>query len=207
MGSRLTVGLFAAAFLLAGSAVAAPLTFDDLSTDTADFVPDGYGGLHWDNMAFANVPWLDSIYGVSGYSHGLVSGSNLAFNNSGNPAGFSADAPFTFNSAYFTGAWSNGLTVLVTGYVGGDATFSKTFTVDSTGPTFETFNWTGLSSVLISTSGGTDAGYNGSGNHLAIDNVSVNGAVPEPASWALMVGGFGLAGMAMRQRRTAVRLA
>lgn len=30
----------------------------------------------------------------------------------------------------------------------------------------------------------------------------VGGAVPEPASWALMIGGFGLAGAAMRRRRT-----
>ena len=33
------------------------------------------------------------------------------------------------------------------------------------------------------------------------------GAVPEPASWAMMVGGFGLAGAAMRRRRTAIRFA
>jgi len=33
------------------------------------------------------------------------------------------------------------------------------------------------------------------------------GAVPEPASWALMVGGFGLAGVAMRARRRTVAFA
>ena len=32
-------------------------------------------------------------------------------------------------------------------------------------------------------------------------------AVPEPASWALMIGGFGLAGAAMRTRRTRARFA
>lgn len=32
-------------------------------------------------------------------------------------------------------------------------------------------------------------------------------AVPEPASWAMMIGGFGLAGVAMRRRRTNVRYA
>jgi len=38
-----------------------------------------------------------------------------------------------------------------------------------------------------------------------LDNVVVeaNGAVPEPASWALMLGGFGLVGGAMRSRRKA----
>jgi hypothetical protein len=37
-------------------------------------------------------------------------------------------------------------------------------------------------------------------------NISVNGGVPEPAEWALMIGGFGLAGMAARRRRSAVRV-
>lgn len=32
-------------------------------------------------------------------------------------------------------------------------------------------------------------------------------AVPEPASWALIIGGFGLSGMAMRRRQTAISFA
>lgn len=35
------------------------------------------------------------------------------------------------------------------------------------------------------------------------DNTPTAGGVPEPASWALMITGFGFAGMAMRRRRTA----
>jgi microcystin-dependent protein len=31
----------------------------------------------------------------------------------------------------------------------------------------------------------------------------VSPGVPEPASWALMIGGFGLAGVALRRRRAA----
>jgi hypothetical protein len=37
--------------------------------------------------------------------------------------------------------------------------------------------------------------------NTAIDNVSI-GSVPEPASWAMLIAGFGLTGAAMRRRRT-----
>lgn len=36
---------------------------------------------------------------------------------------------------------------------------------------------------------------------------SVSGAVPEPATWAMMIGGFALAGAAMRRRATKVSFA
>lgn len=37
---------------------------------------------------------------------------------------------------------------------------------------------------------------------LATLQDTINGAVPEPATWALMIAGFGLAGSALRRRRT-----
>jgi len=37
-------------------------------------------------------------------------------------------------------------------------------------------------------------------SQAVIDGVQLNGAVPEPASWAMMVSGFGLAGLALRLR-------
>ena len=37
-------------------------------------------------------------------------------------------------------------------------------------------------------------------NSFEIDKIAT-AAVPEPATWALMIGGFGMAGMALRQRR------
>ena len=45
----------------------------------------------------------------------------------------------------------------------------------------------------------------GSHNNYAnftITSVTFGGGVPEPATWALMIGGFGLAGVAMRRRRS-----
>jgi hypothetical protein len=40
------------------------------------------------------------------------------------------------------------------------------------------------------------------GTSLVVGNGAA--AVPEPASWALMIGGFGMAGGMLRRRRTAV---
>ena len=37
--------------------------------------------------------------------------------------------------------------------------------------------------------------------------VAVGGAIPEPASWAMMIGGFGFIGAAMRRRSVSVRFA
>ena len=51
--------------------------------------------------------------------------------------------------------------------------------------------------AVTETVGGDNAG-------IVLDNISVSTAVPEPASWALMVAGFGLVGFAYRRRSTVV---
>ena len=53
---------------------------------------------------------------------------------------------------------------------------------------------------------GTLNGYSGGqfGDPSVRFNDPTNGGVPEPASWALMIGGFGLAGTALRRRRAAL---
>jgi choice-of-anchor C domain-containing protein len=38
----------------------------------------------------------------------------------------------------------------------------------------------------------------------ALDNVSISGAVPEPATWAMMIVGFGVVGASLRNRRRAL---
>jgi hypothetical protein len=67
-------------------------------------------------------------------------------------------------------------------------------TIDSTLTTY-TFNAIGTSFTLSGLA--SDDGY------WIADNF-VFDAVPEPASWAMLIAGFGLTGAAMRRRRTAV---
>ena len=68
---------------------------------------------------------------------------------------------------------------------------------------------TGSNTLLFSydSPGGAFAGPQGTGDEAwGLRDITVNatGGVPEPASWALMIGGFGLAGAALRRRRAAL---
>lgn len=45
--------------------------------------------------------------------------------------------------------------------------------------------------------------FSGSAETYNLDNLRFSGAVPEPSAWALMIGGFGLVGFALRRRQAA----
>jgi hypothetical protein len=50
----------------------------------------------------------------------------------------------------------------------------------------------------------TDLPYNSASFiHIDIPAISIPGAVPEPATWLMMLGGFGAIGGTMRRRREA----
>ncbi|MET0307171.1 MAG: PEPxxWA-CTERM sorting domain-containing protein [Sphingomonas sp.] len=70
--------------------------------------------------------------------------------------------------------------------------FNTSFVAGATGPASLTFEFRGL--------GVTAADF-------AVDRVYAVAAVPEPAAWGMMIGGFGLAGAAMRRRRVRVAYA
>jgi hypothetical protein len=77
-------------------------------------------------------------------------------------------------------------------------------TLDAAHPTF---SWSTTSPVLAAgTQFGFAVNYDGvyyndsTGINFTVHGPDASGAVPEPASWAMMVGGFGLVGGAMRRR-------
>ena len=179
---RRTVGAlasFAALALLfcAGlppSSSADVLTFEGLADVSP--IPNGYGGLNWDNFSVLDA----AVYPNSGYAHGTVSASMVAFNSFANPASVSAPSgTFTFHGAYLTGAWNNGLNIQVEGLVSGLPILTRTVVVDTIRPRWFTFDYANVESVRFTTFGGTDAGLDGSGTHLAMDDFKFNCAGPD----------------------------
>jgi len=70
-------------------------------------------------------------------------------------------------------------------------------------PTYEFVAWTPFSARVVAVAANTDLIFEFRDPRPTawdLDNVSVT-AVPEPASWALLVAGFGLAGAAVRRAR------
>lgn len=80
------------------------------------------------------------------------------------------------------------------------------FTETSTDPKPET--WAILSSILLTGGGAThtiEVGGNlNSANGSYVGNFNLQAAVPEPATWAMMLLGFGAMGISMRSRRKLV---
>src|SRR5438067_1487916 len=116
------------------------INFDDfpVSGGNLKVIPNGYHGLAWSDFEVLNAK--EAFAPPNGYIKGMVSPNNVAYNGGGLPASLS-DGIFAFNSAYFTAAWRNGLTISIIGKLGGVTVDSTSFDVNTSGPTFKTFNW------------------------------------------------------------------
>ena len=201
LGPALTTAVIAGIALVASSsAKAETLTFDDLSNYAP--VPNGYGGLNWNNFNALNTVQELAYDGPNGYTNGVVSSPNVLYNVDANPASISSPTAFTLNSGEFTAAWNDGLQVLATALnTTTNQFYFQTFTVNTSGPTLETFNWANINEVTFSSYGGTSAGFDGSGEHFALDNLSVS-AVPLPAALPMFSAALlGLAGLGANARR------
>jgi hypothetical protein len=95
-----------------------------------------------------------------------------------------------------------------------DGSFNETTGIDLFGtgsPIPRTDPWTNHTISFTATNAGSVQidlrSYSVDGIGPLLDNVSLDvtgGGVPEPASWALMIAGFGLAGGALRRRRAMI---
>lgn len=166
------------------------INFDDLSGDFTEAIAGGYQGLNWDNMGSIRS---DAFPG-SGYEAGTVSQTNTAYNRDGGAVAISKAGAGTFNfaGAFFTSAWME-QEIAFEGYRNGELTYSTatSFVLDTTTPLWVQLGWSGIDTLLI---------YNSSGTQWAMDDM----VLPEPASLAL----FGAAAtglmLARRRRRPAL---
>jgi hypothetical protein len=195
--------------------------------DTYDFVAGnaGFGGFQLDNFS------IFSVFDLFRYGNGFdpATGKRLLQLSANRPAFFSIDGstPFNFGNASVA-EFAN----LSTGRFVGDGQQASHFKdnaafLDDTGQCFLSTRQIGIldptavpCDVLTVTSNDLAAfdaiGYNLNFDVLANPGFTLNtaqvfglsglAAVPEPATWAMMLVGFGFAGAAARRRRTSVKV-
>ena len=165
---QIVLAAFLTVLVAASASPADVLTFDDIGS--GGWIHDGYGGLNWEMFAYRDSTTKPP---ESGYVNGTISGDFVALNGSGLVA-TASDGLFTFNGAYLTAAWNNGLNISVQGLKGEVILYTQDVVVDTTGATWFDFNYTDIDKLVFSPSGGVNAGVGGSGTHFVMDNFTYN---------------------------------
>ena len=186
------VATSAMALAFAVQANAAVITFDEPGIgSTADSFYNGGGGPNL-GADFQAGDWRV----ITGF--GQTSQPNFAFSNSGSgylniAGGFTGAFSFNYGAfSSFTATVYNGLNG--TGAALGSINLGAN-------------NVFAFSPVAINFSGtGHSFAISGNGAQFGFDDVTFK-AVPEPGAWALMIGGFGVAGAMLRRRRGQVAFA
>ena len=174
--------LVAALVAVSAYANAELIGFDDINTSLGPVgISDGYAGLNW-----LNFDALDGTdYPVqNGYYYGTISPTNVAFDPPGNVCDFNSDAPFTLESLYITSAWGP-QNCSILGYGPAGLLYSLDPLLGSS-PTFFNLHWTGVTQVNFVPEGTSNS------TQIAIDNVDVTLATPEPVTvgpFAIMICG------------------
>lgn len=116
------------------------ITFDDLPDLTT--IADGYRQLDW-----SGLQTITAIGG--GYSVGVISPPNSAYNPYGYDAAISSGAPFNLVSAYLTSGAVPTMSVEVLGINGTNLLYDQTYELNDTTSTLVAFNYTGVTQVTF----------------------------------------------------------
>jgi PEP-CTERM motif len=212
------LGVAIAALLAGSGAQAAAITWADWTSNTAGTV--GAVGLTYagEQSGFSTTPrYYDPS---SSFESAIISNAPLASDDSllltGGPAAVVDTITFT------TAVTNPVMAIWSLGQAGDTASFNfigdTPFSVVAGGPTNQygggTITQTGEN--VFGAEGNGVIQFQGTFKSISWTNPTFENfygftigtaAVPEPASWALMIGGFGAAGVALRRRRAAVAAA
>ncbi|OAN58108.1 PEPxxWA-CTERM sorting domain-containing protein [Sphingomonas sp. TDK1] len=203
--------------------LAAPAAAQTFSNSGTISIPDRVGNANGYADSVINVSGLNGrLSGLSltltGISHSFS--NDLVFGLVAENAGIG----FIFwSEAGFNNALSN-VTVSFSDSAAGFLPYSLATTAPITAGTYLPSNWAGYGVAGVNNAvffsdfyginpngdwrlialdtGEGDVGSVGGGWSLTMSTTPVGGAVPEPASWAMLIGGFALAGSALRRQRT-----
>ncbi len=177
------------------AANAAVVTFEDKTPFYCSFENQSSGGLNFahsfaacfygpaDNADYP-TPNTSVVMGIGFSDITVTAGAGAVFSLSQLDLSF---GPFSHNDL-------NSDVTTVTGFLHGGGTITTDLTIGY-GFTTYTLNWTGLDSVVFGQ-------LQNSSEYIGFDNINYSvAAVPEAATWAMLIAGFGLTGAAMRRRR------
>jgi hypothetical protein len=127
---------------------ATTFTFDDVSPRPGDQLPRPYHGFVFSGSSSNGIEDASTAT-LPGARNGVVSSPNV-FVSDPQPMSvqpFVYGSVFTLESAYFTSALQNTLTIEATGITHDDELITKRFVVNGSGPTFVTFDWANVKEV------------------------------------------------------------
>jgi len=124
--------------------------FDDLIVgDQLLKVPNGYGGLRWENW----VATHGRFYEGEGYINNTVSGEFVAYTSSGHPTATFSDTPFDFVGGNFGVAWSSaeGETLRIRAWRGDTLVHDDQFALSAYGPVYFAADYKSITRVEFAT--------------------------------------------------------
>ena len=174
----------------------------------------GNSGINYGiNFTSASLGLIDSDAGGGGNFANEPSASTIVFFTSGSAATMNVAAGFTTGFSFFYSAFSNASVTVYDGLNGTGnvlATLGLLTNFNNGGcggdPNGGACHWDAVGVTFAGTAMSVDFG--GVANQAGFDDITlgsaVAGGVPEPSTWALLIGGFGLAGVSLRRRRAAL---
>lgn len=187
------------------------LGFDDITTDGVKLF-ENYGGLKWITNPASGVPSYVAVdvdqscanCNPTGFRGGRTSGTHVAGEQFGFGSVITSPQAFRMISTQLSSAWRNNMNVSFVGFRGGVQQWSSNHVVGTGAASLVTFNSAMIDELRVLSTGGVIVGQGTSVGAVFDDfkySFSASGGIPEPATWVMMIAGFGLIGGALRSKR------